>query len=53
MAEAAQQRVQNSMMEFMSEIDKTKLRPIQKAMYLCNADCMLDMGASMEEVNLI
>ena len=50
MAEAAQHRVQNAMNEFLTEIDKTKLRPIQKAMYLCNVDCMSDMSASMEEV---
>ena len=50
MAEAAQHRVQTAMNEFLTEIDKTKLRPIQKSMYLCNVDCMSDMSASMEEV---
>ena len=50
MAEAAQNKVQTAMKEFIENIDRSKLRPIQKAMYLCSADCMADMGAGMEEV---
>ena len=50
MAEAAQSRVQNAMKDFINNIDRTKLRPVQKAMYLCDADCMSDPSASMEEV---
>ena len=50
MAEAAQNRVQNAMKDFIEDIDKSKLRPIQRRMYLCSADCMSDMGAGMEEV---
>ena len=50
MAEAAQSRVQNAMKDFINNIDRTKLRPVQKAMYLCDAECMSDPSASMEEV---
>ena len=50
MAEAAQNRVQSAMKEFIDTIDRTKLRPIQKQMYLCNVQCMDDPAASMEEV---
>ena len=50
MAEAAQNRVQNAMKDFINNIDRTKLRPIQKQMYVCNAQCMDDPSASMEEV---
>ena len=51
MAEAAQNRVQSAMKDFINNIDKTKLRPIQKQMYICNAQCMDDPSASMEEVS--
>ena len=51
MAEAAQNRVQNAMKDFINNIDRTKLRPIQKQMYVCNAQCMDDPSASMEEVS--
>ena len=51
MAEAAQNRVQSAMKEFIDTIDRTKLRPIQKQMYLCNVQCMEDPAASMEEVS--
>ena len=51
MAEAAQNRVQNAMKDFINNIDRTKLRPIQKQMYICNAQCMDDPSASMEEVS--
>ena len=50
MAEAAQNRVQMAMKDFIENIDKTKLRPVQKSMYLCNADCMDNAMGSMEEV---
>ena len=50
MAEAAQNRVQTAMKEFIENIDKSKLRPVQKRMYLCNAECMDDTMGSMEEV---
>ena len=49
MAEAAQNRVQMAMKDFIDNIDKSKLRPVQKRMYLCNAECM-DSAGSMEEV---
>ena len=48
--EAAQRKVQDAVREFVDNIDRTKLRPIQKSMYLCNAECMSDPSASMEEV---
>ena len=51
MAEAAQNRVQSAMKDFINNIDKTKLRPIQRQMYVCNAQCMDDPSASMEEVS--
>lgn len=51
MAEAAQNRVQSAMKDFINNIDRTKLRPIQKQMYVCNAQCMDDPSASMEEVS--
>ena len=50
MAEAAQNRVQNAMKDFLEDIDRSNLRPIQRKMYLCDAECMADMGAGMEEV---
>ena len=50
MAEAAQNRVQAAMTEFIENIDKSKLRPTQKRMYLCNAECMDNTMGSMEEV---
>jgi len=50
MAEAAQNRVQMAMKDFIDNIDKSKLRPVQKKMYLCNADCMDNSMGSMEEV---
>ena len=50
MAEAAQNRVQTAMKEFIENIDKSKLRPTQKRMYLCNAECMDNSMGSMEEV---
>ena len=50
MAEAAQNRVQMAMKEFIDNIDKSKLRPVQKRMYLCNAECMDNTMGSMEEV---
>ena len=53
MAEAAQNRVQSAMKDFINNIDKTKLRPIQRQMYVCNAQCMDDPSASMEEVSEI
>ena len=53
MAEAAQTRVQMAMKEFIDNIDKSKLRPVQKRMYLCNAECMDDTMGSMEEVGSI
>ena len=49
MAEAAQNRVQMAMKDFIDNIDRSKLRPVQKRMYLCNAECM-DSAGSMEEV---
>ena len=49
MAEAAQNRVQVAMKEFIDNIDKSKLRPVQKRMYLCNAECMDDTMGTMEE----
>ena len=51
MAEAAQNRVQMAMKDFIDNIDKSKLRPVQKKMYLCNADCMDNSMGSMEEVS--
>ena len=51
--EAAQRKVQDAVREFVDNIDRTKLRPIQKSMYLCNAECMSDPSASMEEVGTI
>ena len=52
MAEAAQNRVQSAMKEFIDNIDRTKLRPIQKQMFFCSMQCMDDPAASMEEVRV-
>jgi hypothetical protein len=51
MAEAAQTRVQQAMKEFINEIDRSKLRPVEKDMHLCAAKCCDDMTSSIDQVH--
>jgi len=51
MAEQAQSRVQSAMKEFINEIDRSKLRGLQRGMHLCAADCHGDSMSSMDEVH--
>jgi len=51
MAEEAQTRVQTSIKAFVNEVDKGHLRPMEKAMHLCAADCCGDKTASIDEVH--
>ena len=38
MAEAAQNRVQTAMKDFINEIDRTRLRTLERDMHLCAAN---------------
>jgi len=51
MAEAAQSRVQSAMKDFINEIDRSKLRGLQRGMHMCAADCHADTMSSMDEVH--
>ncbi|XP_023347450.1 protein FAM136A [Eurytemora carolleeae] len=51
MAEAAQSRVQTAIKDFINEIDRTKLRGLERSMHLCAADCCTDTTATVEDVH--
>lgn len=51
MAEAAQSRVQSAMKDFINNIDRMKLRGLEREMHLCAANCCADQMASVEEVH--
>ena len=51
MAEAAQSRVQSAMKDFINEIDRSKLRGLQRGMHMCAADCHADTLSNMDEVH--
>ena len=51
MAEQAQERVQTGIKNFVNDVDKSHLRPMEKKMHLCAADCCSDPKASIDEVH--
>jgi len=51
MAEAAQSRVQSAMKEFINEIDRSRLRNLERDMHLCAAKCCDDPGANIDDVH--
>ena len=51
MAEEAQERVQTGIKNFVNDVDKSHLRPMEKKMHLCAADCCSDPKASIDEVH--
>jgi len=51
MAENAQERVQTSIKNFVNDVDKAHLRPMEKSMHLCAADCCADANASIDDVH--
>ena len=50
MAEAAQNRVKNAMEDFIRNVEFV-MRPIEKQAIVCQAQCLDDSSASMEEVS--
>ena len=50
MAEAAQNRVKNAMEDFIRSVEFVT-RPIEKQAIVCQAQCLDDSSASMEEVS--
>ena len=50
MAEAAQNRVKNAMEDFIRNVEFVT-RPIEKQAIVCQAQCLDDSSASMEEVS--
>jgi len=51
MAEAAQSRVQNAMKDFINQVDRTKLRNLEREMHLCAANCCTDQVSNIDEVH--
>ena len=51
MAEQAQNRVQQAIKEFVNEVDETHLRPMERNMHLCAADCCGKKNATIDEVH--
>jgi len=51
MAEAAQNRVQTAMKDFINEIDRTRLRSLERDMHLCAANCCDDKTAKIDDVH--
>jgi len=51
MAEEAQSRVQSSIKKFVNEVDKEHLRPMERSMHLCAADCCGNNTASIDDVH--
>ena len=51
MAEKAQERVQTAIKDFVNNVDKAHLRPMERTMHLCAADCCGDPKASIDEVH--
>ena len=51
MAEQAQSRVQNSIKEFVNDVDQTHLRPMERNMHLCAAECCGKNNATIDEVH--
>ena len=51
MAEQAQSRVQQAIKEFVNDVDQTHLRPMERNMHLCAADCCGKTTASIDDVH--
>ena len=51
MAEQAQSRVQQAIKEFVNDVDQTQLRPMERNMHLCAADCCGKTNASIDDVH--
>lgn len=51
MAQEAQNRVQQSMSQFVANLDRKHLRGMEKVMHECAANCCSNENASMEEVS--
>ena len=51
MAEQAQSRVQQSIKTFVNDVDKDHLRPMERTMHLCAADCCGNKTASIDDVH--
>ncbi|XP_037093431.1 protein FAM136A-like [Pollicipes pollicipes] len=51
MAEAAQERVQNSMTSMVEDIDKSYLRKMQGDMHRCASKCCDDSNSSIDKVH--
>ena len=51
MAEQAQSRVQQAIKEFVNDVDQTHLRPMERNMHLCAADCCGKTNASIDDVH--
>eukprot|EP00611_Tribonema_gayanum_P009880 TRINITY_DN19756_c0_g1_i1.p2 TRINITY_DN19756_c0_g1~~TRINITY_DN19756_c0_g1_i1.p2 ORF type:complete len:129 (+),score=47.18 TRINITY_DN19756_c0_g1_i1:55-387(+) len=48
MAEAAQRGLQTAVEELMDKFDRQRMRPMQKKVFLCMADCVSDASVSHE-----
>ena len=51
MAEEAQTRVQHAIKEFVNDVDQSQLRPMEKNMHLCAAECCGKTNATIDEVH--
>ena len=49
MAQGAQERVQNSLREFVNHVDKSHLREVERQMHLCAAECCTDKNSSIRD----
>ena len=50
MAHGAQERVQNSIRDFVNHVDKSHLREVERQMHLCAADCCTNKEASINDM---
>ena len=51
MAEQAQNRVQQAIKGFVGDVDQTHLRPMEKNMHLCAAECCGQTSSTIEAVH--
>jgi hypothetical protein len=51
MAEQAQSRVQHAIKEFVNDVDQTHLRPMERNMHLCAAECCGKTNATIDDVH--
>lgn len=50
MAQEAQNRVQSAIRDFVDDVDKAKLREMERTMHLCAANCCENKESSINEV---